>query len=121
MSLFLDKPGRGPRLVLKSDSTDGHMEFDTGGMPNMSLSKTVAIQQPSVYQHILVLSIPHAFSSVNSTLCLQSSGKIQHIFPMIVNKVSSNTRQPLECEDRSMKLDAIQCRVRKMVYGVIQD
>ena len=66
-------------------------------------------------------SIPHAFSSVNSTLCLQSSRNIQQIVLITVNKVSSNTRNPLQCEDPSMQLDAIQCRVRKVVCGVIQD
>lgn len=87
-SLFLGKPGRGPQSVLKSDSTDGPGAFATGGMPKISLSKTVAIQQPNVYQHIPVLtSIPQAFSSVNS------------VSSMTVNKVSSNTRQPLQYED----------------------
>ena len=75
-SLFLGKPGRGPQSVLKFDSTDGPGAFATGSMPKISLSKTVTIQQPNVYQNIPVPSIPHAFSFVNSTLCLQSCRNI---------------------------------------------
>jgi len=94
-SLFLGKSGRGPQSVLKPESSDAPR-----GMPKMSLSKMVTIQQPNVYQHIPMLTnISQAFSPVNSAFNLQSSRAIPQIVPMTVNTVSSNTRQPLQCED----------------------